>query len=192
MRNALRLFAERGFAQTTVEDITEAADVGKGTFFNYFPSKEHIFAVHARMRVEKIREILAKATESHRPIEQFLDELVSLGEKPGISTPAMFRGLFATILLNESILSLLIDGMEQGQKGLTELVLLGQQRGEIRDDLTPGELALEVRRTLAGAMALWVITPSNPLPEALRETFRVLWSLIRAQDRNKEKRPRRS
>jgi hypothetical protein len=39
---AVRLFAEKGFAETTVEDITNAADVGKGTFFNYFPSKEHI------------------------------------------------------------------------------------------------------------------------------------------------------
>ena len=37
-RAALELFGERGFLETTVEDITEAADVGKGTFFNYFPT----------------------------------------------------------------------------------------------------------------------------------------------------------
>src|SRR5216683_1954195 len=42
---ALQLFAQKGFAETTVEDITEAADVGKGTFFNYFPSKDHILGV---------------------------------------------------------------------------------------------------------------------------------------------------
>ena len=41
---ALKLFAERGYLETTVEDITEAADVGKGTFFNYFPTKEHVLA----------------------------------------------------------------------------------------------------------------------------------------------------
>ena len=39
-RTALDLFARKGFSETTVEDITEAADLGKGTFFNYFPSKE--------------------------------------------------------------------------------------------------------------------------------------------------------
>ncbi len=32
----------RELDQVTVQDITEAADVGKGTFFNYFRSKEHV------------------------------------------------------------------------------------------------------------------------------------------------------
>src|SRR5438552_18035981 len=54
-RSALALFAEKGFAETTVEDITKAADVGKGTFFNYFPSKDHILLAFGEMRSEERR-----------------------------------------------------------------------------------------------------------------------------------------
>ncbi|MBY3167238.1 TetR family transcriptional regulator [Rhizobium laguerreae] len=39
---AMTLFLQRGFEATTIENITEAADVSKRSFFDYFPSKEEV------------------------------------------------------------------------------------------------------------------------------------------------------
>lgn len=41
-KTALDLFRKRGYESVSVREITEAAQVAKGTFFNYFPSKDHL------------------------------------------------------------------------------------------------------------------------------------------------------
>lgn len=41
-RHALRLFRDRGYAATTVDDIAAAAEVSRSTFFRYYPSKEAV------------------------------------------------------------------------------------------------------------------------------------------------------
>lgn len=50
-RAALELFAERGYQETTLTDIAEAADVSTRTIFAYYPNKEEIlFCDYAAMR----------------------------------------------------------------------------------------------------------------------------------------------
>jgi AcrR family transcriptional regulator len=51
---AWRLFQELGYDDTTVEDITEDADVAKGTFFNYFVTKEAILDDIALWRIDAL------------------------------------------------------------------------------------------------------------------------------------------
>src|SRR5437899_5627900 len=41
-KEALRLFLEKGYEATTIEDIAEAVEISPSTFFNYFPSKEAV------------------------------------------------------------------------------------------------------------------------------------------------------
>jgi AcrR family transcriptional regulator len=41
-REAIRLFKKRGYGETTIEQIAEAAEISPSTFFNYFPSKEDV------------------------------------------------------------------------------------------------------------------------------------------------------
>ena len=89
-RGALELFAQKGFAETTVEDITEAADVGKGTFFNYFPSKDHILLAFGEMQLSKLEAAIEMARRTGEPMPDFLRALgVRMTQEP-TRTPQSF------------------------------------------------------------------------------------------------------
>src|SRR3954451_12021455 len=65
---ALRLGAERGFDDVTIEDIAAAADVSPRTFFNYFGSKEDVIVNPDPDRVERLRANLAANTSDDGPL----------------------------------------------------------------------------------------------------------------------------
>src|SRR5260370_37052260 len=97
-RHALELFAQKGFAETTVEDITEAADVGKGTFFNYFPSKDHILLAFGEMQLCKLEAAIEMARRAGEPMPDFLRSLgVRMTQEP-TRNPALIRPLLQAYL----------------------------------------------------------------------------------------------
>jgi len=57
----MRLFTERGYEATTVDDIAAAAGVGRRTFFRYFPSKEAAIAPDHDAALARAGEVLANA-----------------------------------------------------------------------------------------------------------------------------------
>jgi AcrR family transcriptional regulator len=65
---ALRLVADRGFDNVTVEDIAEAVDVSKRTFFNYFSSKEQAVLGREPASPDAIRDSLAERPANESPL----------------------------------------------------------------------------------------------------------------------------
>ena len=64
--SALELFSEKGFAETTVTDITERADVSRRTFFRYFESKEDVIGNDLRDLLPRVlRELESRPRDEH-------------------------------------------------------------------------------------------------------------------------------
>ena len=71
----MRLFAEQGFAGTTMEQIAEAADVSRATVFTYFPSKEDIVFGDAPLAIAALGEQLRGAPATIAGVREWLRPL---------------------------------------------------------------------------------------------------------------------
>src|SRR6202050_4013881 len=154
-RAALDLFARKGFTETTVEDITQAADVGKGTFFNYFPSKDHILLAFGEMQLGKLQTAVEEARGSGEPMPQFLRSLgIRMTQEP-IRHPGIIRTLLQAYLSTTPVRAAMLDLQTRVHALHTEIVLIGQERGEIRKDLPATETAHVFRMTFFGTLLIW-------------------------------------
>ena len=187
IRAALSLFSERGVTATTVEDITNAADVGKGTFFNYFPSKEDILAHLCQLQMGRIRDFVSRTVDSSESLDRVLYELALMLIEEFGQSPALVESILAALFSSESARRRMANDFAKDRLVLAELMTARQKRGEIRDDFAPIELARQFQRALFGTTVLWSLDPSKPLPVYLKEMAEVLWSGIRAQESTRER-----
>jgi AcrR family transcriptional regulator len=70
---AVALFEKQGFDTTTALEIADSADVAEKTFYNHFPTKQHLIEELARESLERAMEILREAQKSGgSPAERLL------------------------------------------------------------------------------------------------------------------------
>ncbi len=175
-RAAIHLFAERGFFETTTEQITEAADVGQGTFFNYFPSKQHVLVELSEIQLHKIRAARERAVAGGASSEEVLHTLTHEITVEPVQSAPLARALFSAMLSNEAVLGLVGETFSEGRREMASIMAAGQSRGEIRRDRKPAELALAFQRAVIGTVLLWTVEPKASLKSWLERAFRDFWA----------------
>lgn len=177
-RCAIELFSQRGFPNVTVEDITEAADVGKGTFFNYFESKEHVLGVLAEIQLGKVQEAVEQAASGKRPIEAVLHELfVGLAEEPGRS-PELARAMISGFVSSKRSTEIMALNMTNGREIIGRAIEIGQKRKEIDPRLKKERIALQAQQTFLGALLIWSLRGEHNLQTVVESSFQLLWKAI--------------
>jgi mycofactocin system transcriptional regulator len=79
----LRLFAEHGFAETTIDQIAAAAGVSRTTFFRYFGSKSDILWAEFDAEADSLRAALAAAPAGRASMEAVRQAVLAVYARPG-------------------------------------------------------------------------------------------------------------
>jgi AcrR family transcriptional regulator len=153
VRTALRLFEERGFEQTTVEAIAEAADTSPRTFFRYFGSKKDVILVDSARKLALIDECLSTA----RPDEPILDTLQRVWAKLADVYLSDVDVTLATYRLSRSepgLAAQLLSFQTQWSHALARAISV-QLGVDASDDLRPEIIASTSQAVLRSAFNRW-------------------------------------
>jgi len=167
-RAAVELFRAKGFEATTLDEITEKADVAKGTFFNYFSGKEAVLGYLSARRLRDLEENAGEILSSARDARAKLLEVYALAA----SAYAEDR-LLSRYVLTE-VMKRLFDPLEESGRRWHQFALkileAGRGSGELRADLPLERACALLSSVYFSTLYSWACSASAdfPLQEELR------------------------
>lgn len=150
MESALQLFSEQGYAATTIKSITELAGVAKGTFFNYFETKEAILPAIAAQHLKALEDRLNPENGAPESAVQRIKLALQLMSGNPLCEPDLARQLFAAITRYRDI----HPGYAL-RDILAEQVRQAQLADEMRDDLDAEFLSNVIRALFFQRVMMW-------------------------------------
>jgi AcrR family transcriptional regulator len=169
-RVAMELFIKNGFENTTVFDITEAADIGKGTFFSYFPTKESVFKQLGEMTMEMMSATADEGIKAKQPIPLIL--------KNTIAASANWHEANKPITQQMVRINVSMEPNTPNKRRfldlLKNLILIGQENGELNKEVNAQDAALVLVAIYFTTVSFWAITENASLRERLASSVDVV------------------
>ena len=175
---AFRLFDERGFAETTVDQIADEADVSRSTFFRYFGSKEAVLFGTTEENGEILSDLILQRPPEESSLLAFENALVAFVAVPGVAREPADADRFQRIL--EATPALKAKSAEQTRNWRTRIAdALARRDGSSVPDhghLLAAAVGIAVSERLRDEY----IGPgfSGDLEALIRDQFRLLRGLV--------------
>jgi AcrR family transcriptional regulator len=183
---AARAFLENGFQATTMEKVADACRVGKGTLYEYFPSKEDLFIEVCLSGFETDSEAIEAAfrasADPAATLERVFDAILD-GVPAILERMPLYFTLWDRLSFDERYRDKCRQGVRDVYRDFREALARGiaraQERGTIRRDLDPRDMATVIQCAVDGFTYLQVFAGRDVDVERLATALRaVLFSGI--------------
>lgn len=154
---AWKLFSERGYDETTVEDIIEAAETSRGTFYHYFEGKDALFGTMSFLFDEAYSRLEREMDPSLSAFEKLLylnREIFAFAENSLMVD--MLTRMYSTQLVTHGEKHLL-DRNRVYYRLLRQIIEDGQRTGELSRDYTVNEIVKGYSMIERGMLYDWCI-----------------------------------
>ena len=168
---ALKLFAENGVADTSIAAIIKEADIAHKTFFNHFPSKDHllqhIVSTHSEHAYGLFRDTFNRHSD---PKKQLQFCMMAIANQLAGMNPARYRELLTFYFVSSASTR---DFREQQKHQFAELVTqvlqLAQEKQQLREQFSVEVLADMVVGICVATLLNWCVEENYPIVPKMKQ-----------------------
>jgi len=176
LSTAIDLFSRRGIGAVTIDEITAAADVGKGTIYNHFATKEDIVVAFMADLEARLSPEIAAFRPGKRPAHCVLADYVLLHFRLKEPYHGFVRVFLAQMFADtERLLPYLVDIQKYTDPPLQSLFTVFAERGLLRPDTDLPHLILGFKTIHLGLTALWAVEgpPFQQTTQAVHQQMQI-------------------
>ena len=166
LRAALRSFAHRGYAATSVQQIVDAAQVSKPALYYYFNDKAELFQALVDQAHDERYRLMQEAAERGRSVAEKLEEIIGSIFEFSLRNQELMRLAFATAFAAAGEAPGQMKCREKGRRNfefVRSLIANGQATGELDDNFNTDELTMGIYGQLNSYVMIRLLMPDCPL-----------------------------
>lgn len=158
---AWKLFYEQGYDDTTVDDIVYESGTSKGSFYHYFDAKDALLGslnILFDEKYEELEKTMDPELPSYDKLVYMNHELFDMIDK-SISIELLGRLLSSQLITKGE--KHLLDKKRTYFKMLSSIIRAGQEKGELRKDITANQLVKDYAMFERSLLYDWCLTEGD-------------------------------
>ncbi|GMX61694.1 TetR/AcrR family transcriptional regulator [Paenibacillus elgii] len=178
---SIELFKEKGFDNVTVEEITQACGIAKGTFYNYFPKKEAVLLHLAVSQLESVHETI-QHNKNMPDLKQQLLHLFSNLFHPYAEQPDMVRLVVSEMMRADMFINAEMRIIAKFRQALAALLEDAKSQGQLAKQAASEDIAAVLTGVYFNSLMIWLSAGTDALQiETLfQRHFDIVWEGIRS------------
>ncbi len=169
---AEKIFSEKGYYDTKVYQIAEAAGVSVGTIYRFYDSKEELYAEVIKTKLKELERQVNRAIRGKEPkeaLEAYVETVIGFFEEEKQFFELFMREVGSLVIPNEERLNL-AEWYNRYISKLSEVVEAGIEKG-IFKELNPKAVILTISGALKNILYASVKGFIDLSPEDIKKTL---------------------
>jgi TetR/AcrR family transcriptional regulator, cholesterol catabolism regulator len=140
---AMELFREKGFDETSVDEIVDRAGFSRATFFNHFGNKSAVLRYYGEQLQERVHEMIESTSPNMPVLGRVKNALLAMAKDAQMHREEL-KLIFVHSIHDEAYLAFSSPAREYVVKMLARLIGEAQSQGQVRSDIRASELARQL------------------------------------------------